>query len=91
MVNIGSDNILGERAGRSRKRMKGEWTRTSAKCLEYIGIDEAHKLYGKVVEENGVYCAWYISGDGNLKKAAQTFDFAASAKTVVEGMAESLT
>ena len=27
------------------------------------------KLYGKVVEENGVYAVWYRSKDGNLRKS----------------------
>jgi hypothetical protein len=67
--------------------MQAQWKQTSATCHEYIEDSKPHKLYGKVVEENGVYAVWYLSKDGNLKKSEEPLPNLAAAKIAVEGKA----
>jgi hypothetical protein len=68
--------------------MQAHWKQTSAKCHEYIEVNEPHRLYGKVVEENGVFAVWYLSKDGGLKKSGEVLPSLTSARIVVEATVE---
>ncbi len=66
--------------------MQAHWKQTSANCQQYIDVNQPHKLYGKVIEENGVFTAWYLNKEGDLKKCKDALPNFAAGQIVVEGM-----